>query len=356
MVRADGDRWAAAFLASEPDYTMAAWIDAYEKVFADCKPGMTLGEVTDLEYKLLRELHKQDGRTPVDTQRAAALRAQRARLTAPVRLRSLRQSTRKHGPWRPVLLPYLDESSVIAETTPSASAKQRPAEAGLHERRRIAGLRLLRAAADCHTGTEQRQAKQNQRSRLGNSAVRWQFRTCQLDRVAIEKRVDVQAAEIPEVGVGRCDSELGEFALVKPSGAIRRRPRDLVVRPSTLGRTARTSKAAGYSIGCVARQVRPAGDITARTIVAKQDIVDESGPRAGRRIEEIEPEIGGARSRQLGHEVGAVIEADDIGSGWPHRRQRDWSSELTLFSRTGCDLISSRMTSPRKTWTGQNWR
>jgi len=46
----DGGRWAAAFLASEPDYTMAGWIDAYKKVFADCKPDITPGEVTEAAH------------------------------------------------------------------------------------------------------------------------------------------------------------------------------------------------------------------------------------------------------------------------------------------------------------------
>jgi hypothetical protein len=46
----NGDTWAAAFLASEPDYTAAGWIDAYKKVFADCKPDLTPGEVTEAAY------------------------------------------------------------------------------------------------------------------------------------------------------------------------------------------------------------------------------------------------------------------------------------------------------------------
>ena len=51
----DGDRDAAPFLASEPDYTSAGWIDAYKKVFADCKPGLTLGEVTEAAHLAARE-------------------------------------------------------------------------------------------------------------------------------------------------------------------------------------------------------------------------------------------------------------------------------------------------------------
>jgi hypothetical protein len=36
MMRVNGDRWAAAFWASGP-FTGPGWIDAYKKVFADCK-------------------------------------------------------------------------------------------------------------------------------------------------------------------------------------------------------------------------------------------------------------------------------------------------------------------------------
>jgi hypothetical protein len=46
----NGDQWSAAFLASEPDYTLAGWIEAYKKVFADCKPDLTPGQVTEAAY------------------------------------------------------------------------------------------------------------------------------------------------------------------------------------------------------------------------------------------------------------------------------------------------------------------
>jgi hypothetical protein len=46
----NGDQWAAALLASEPDYTTAGWIDAYKKVFAACRPDLTPGELTEAAY------------------------------------------------------------------------------------------------------------------------------------------------------------------------------------------------------------------------------------------------------------------------------------------------------------------
>lgn len=49
-MHAGGDRWAAAFLASEPDYTMPGWIVAYKKVFADCRPDLTLGQATEAAH------------------------------------------------------------------------------------------------------------------------------------------------------------------------------------------------------------------------------------------------------------------------------------------------------------------
>jgi len=46
----DRDRWAAAFLASEPDYTAAGWIDAYKRVYMDCNPELTPGQVTEAAH------------------------------------------------------------------------------------------------------------------------------------------------------------------------------------------------------------------------------------------------------------------------------------------------------------------
>lgn len=34
----NGDVWAAAFLASEPDYTLTGWIEAYKRAFSSCSP------------------------------------------------------------------------------------------------------------------------------------------------------------------------------------------------------------------------------------------------------------------------------------------------------------------------------
>ena len=44
------ERWSAAFLAREPDYTFAGWIEAYKKVYDDCKPDLTPSEVTEAAY------------------------------------------------------------------------------------------------------------------------------------------------------------------------------------------------------------------------------------------------------------------------------------------------------------------
>lgn len=44
----NGDQWAAAFLASEPDYDRPAWIDAYAMAIGRCKPGLTPSEATAL--------------------------------------------------------------------------------------------------------------------------------------------------------------------------------------------------------------------------------------------------------------------------------------------------------------------
>jgi hypothetical protein len=57
MIIAKGDQWAAAFLASEPDYDEAAWIDAYAQAFGRCKP--ELG-VTDA-FNLAREAFVPEG-------------------------------------------------------------------------------------------------------------------------------------------------------------------------------------------------------------------------------------------------------------------------------------------------------
>ena len=44
----NGDQWAAAFLASEPDYNEAAWIDAYAQAIGRCKPELGIAEATKL--------------------------------------------------------------------------------------------------------------------------------------------------------------------------------------------------------------------------------------------------------------------------------------------------------------------
>ena len=46
----NGDAWAAVFLASEPDYTVAGWIDAYKKTFSGCKPDLTPGQITEAAH------------------------------------------------------------------------------------------------------------------------------------------------------------------------------------------------------------------------------------------------------------------------------------------------------------------
>jgi len=49
-MRVDGDRWAAAFLASEPDYTGPGWIGAYKKVYGDCRQDVTPGQITEAAH------------------------------------------------------------------------------------------------------------------------------------------------------------------------------------------------------------------------------------------------------------------------------------------------------------------
>jgi len=46
----DAERWSAACLAGDPDYTFAGWIAAYKKVYADCKPDLTASEVAEVVY------------------------------------------------------------------------------------------------------------------------------------------------------------------------------------------------------------------------------------------------------------------------------------------------------------------
>ena len=45
-----GDALAAIFLASEPDYTLAGWIDAYKRVFSGCRPDLTPLQVTEAAH------------------------------------------------------------------------------------------------------------------------------------------------------------------------------------------------------------------------------------------------------------------------------------------------------------------
>jgi hypothetical protein len=44
----NGDAWAAAFLASEPQYTQASWTDAYAKCIGICRPEIGVVAATDL--------------------------------------------------------------------------------------------------------------------------------------------------------------------------------------------------------------------------------------------------------------------------------------------------------------------
>ena len=50
MFRHNAEPAAAAFLASEPDYTLAGWIDAYKKVFSGCRPDLAPGQVTEAAH------------------------------------------------------------------------------------------------------------------------------------------------------------------------------------------------------------------------------------------------------------------------------------------------------------------
>jgi hypothetical protein len=53
----DGERWAAAVLASEPDYDEPGWIDAYAMAIGRCKPDLT----PDAASALAREAFKLQG-------------------------------------------------------------------------------------------------------------------------------------------------------------------------------------------------------------------------------------------------------------------------------------------------------
>ena len=48
MIIPNGDQWAAAFLASGPDYNEPAWIDAYAQAIGRCKPELGITEATEL--------------------------------------------------------------------------------------------------------------------------------------------------------------------------------------------------------------------------------------------------------------------------------------------------------------------
>ena len=44
----NGDQWAAAFLASEPDYDRPAWLDAYAMAIGRLKPELTPTQAAQL--------------------------------------------------------------------------------------------------------------------------------------------------------------------------------------------------------------------------------------------------------------------------------------------------------------------
>ncbi len=44
----NGDQWAAAFLASEPEYDEPAWVDAYAMAIGRCMPQLEPDEATAL--------------------------------------------------------------------------------------------------------------------------------------------------------------------------------------------------------------------------------------------------------------------------------------------------------------------
>lgn len=44
----NGEQWATAFLASEPDYDEPAWLDAYVTAIGRCKPELTPDEAVTL--------------------------------------------------------------------------------------------------------------------------------------------------------------------------------------------------------------------------------------------------------------------------------------------------------------------
>ena len=43
----NGDAWAAAFLASEPEYGEPAWLDAYAMAFGRCRPDLTPAQAVE---------------------------------------------------------------------------------------------------------------------------------------------------------------------------------------------------------------------------------------------------------------------------------------------------------------------
>ena len=51
MIIPNGDQWAAAFLASEPEYDEAAWIDAYAQAIGRCKPELGITDAFNLARK-----------------------------------------------------------------------------------------------------------------------------------------------------------------------------------------------------------------------------------------------------------------------------------------------------------------
>lgn len=53
-MQVNGDQWAAAFLANEPDYDEPAWLDAYIMAIARCKPELLPDEAARLAIEAFK--------------------------------------------------------------------------------------------------------------------------------------------------------------------------------------------------------------------------------------------------------------------------------------------------------------